>query len=208
MGSMGVIVNGFFLGLATGPACLLSCSCVLLPMVLTNNREESVGRDVWPLLARFLSGRLVAYALVGLASGLASSSLESLGTVVPYWATLILAVLLMFHGLGLTVPCKICPLFQGLAKRKSFPGVLGMLTGLNLCPPFLLAVSWTWKQGLGPVSGMLFFLAFFLATSLFVLPIGWGGYLARNPAFAGVGRVSAFLFGAFFFLQCLAHGYR
>jgi sulfite exporter TauE/SafE len=205
MDSLEVTTTGLLLGLATGPACLLSCAPVLMPLMLTRSGPGSVGRTVLRLMASFLSGRLVAYVLVGLASGLLGSSLKSLGSRVPYWATLILAILLLIQGLAPAIPYAGCTHFGRLTERKGFPFVLGMLAGLNLCPPFLMAVSWTMQQGMGPTSGILFFVAFFLATSLYVLPVGFGGYWAGRRALVSIGRGAALLAGAFFLLQCLAH---
>jgi hypothetical protein len=54
------------------------------------------------------------------------------------------------------------------------------------------------EQGAQALPGALFFLAFFLATSLYVvLPIGFIGYLPRQSALIFVGRLASVLMGMF-----------
>jgi hypothetical protein len=49
---------------------------------------------------------------------------------------------------------------------------------------------------------MLFFLAFFLATSLYILPVGFGSYfLPKHGALVFIGRSAAVVVGVYLFFQ-------
>ncbi len=197
--------TGLLLGLANGPACLVACVPVLVPVILTTAPSPAVRRFAWPLLGRFLCGRLSAYTLVGMLAGLSGHSLQAVSGLLAPWMSLLLALLLMAHGLGLLrrFSCRFgCPAMGGLAS----PLLLGALTGFSLCPPFLLALTWVWGQGIGPLPAALFFLAFFLGTSLYLLPLGFGGYLVENQRLKQLGRVLSLGAGLFFAVRAVMDG--
>lgn len=194
--------TGLLLGLANGPACLVACVPAMLPMVLTGTPQAGPRRFAWPLLGRFLCGRMAAYILVGILAGLSGIPLQAVSDSLAPWVPLLLALCLVIHGLGLLQrpPCT------SACHSTRWPGsplLLGALTGFSLCPPFLLALTWVWGQGIGPLPAGLFFLAFFLGTSLYLLPLGFGGYLAANNTLIRVGRGLALCAGLFFFLRFL-----
>lgn len=197
--------TGLMLGLANGPACLVACVPALVPVMLTAAPSPAARRFAWPLLGRFLCGRLIAYTLVGILAGLSGSSLQSVSASVAPWVTLLLALLLIAHGLGLLqrFSCRFgCPAVGGVAS----PLLLGALTGFTLCPPFLLALTWVWSQGIGPLPAALFFLAFFLGTSLYLLPLGFSGYLTQSQTLTRLGRVLSCGVGLFFATKLLMAG--
>jgi hypothetical protein len=77
------------------------------------------------------------------------------------------------------------------------PPLLGLLTGLNLCPPFLLA--FTEAAATGTLAGsLLFFLAFYATTSLFFIPLPLLGTLGRFPVVRTVGRLAAGVVGVYY----------
>lgn len=197
--------TGLLLGLANGPACLVACVPALVPVLLTTAPSPAVRRFAWPLLGRFLCGRLSAYTLVGMLAGLSGHSLQAVSGLLAPWMSLLLALLLMAHGLGLLrrFSCRFgCPAMGGLAS----PLLLGALSGFSLCPPFLLALTWVWGQGIGPLPAALFFLAFFLGTSLYLLPLGFSGYLVENQRLKQVGRVLSLGAGLFFAVRAVMDG--
>src|SRR4030042_1680787 len=67
---------------------------------------------------------------------------------------------------------------------------LGFLTGLNLCPPFLLAFTEAAKTGVLWRS-VLFFAAFFVGTSVYILPLAILGLGRRVEALQYIGRLAA-----------------
>jgi sulfite exporter TauE/SafE len=196
-------VSGFLLGLATGPSCLAFCAPVLVPYLLAEGHGP---RRSASLLGFFLLGRLLGYLLFGLAAGLVGSLLsagpvrEGLFGV----AYLGLAVVLLGYGLRQARRAS-CAVGAGRGAVRwlrargpaLLPALLGLLTGLNLCPPFALAV--TGAAETGSIAGsVLFFVAFFVGTSLFFLPLPGLGGLRRFEALATVARLAAAVVGVYY----------
>jgi sulfite exporter TauE/SafE len=97
----------------------------------------------------------------------------------------------------------LCIAENTLAKTNSqklyfYPLVLGILTGLNLCPPFILAVVRAIKIG-DLARNILFFIMFFLGTSIYLLPIPLIGFVKAKKYLLVVGKVIAMLV-AFYYL--------
>jgi len=138
-------MKGFLLGLANGTFCLMYCAPILVPYLLSEAKD--VKRDFVTLLY-FLIGRLLGYSVFAIIAWITSvvvnQNLAGRTTIlgVVYIA---LAILLIVYGFGnRELHCagkstrilkkKINARYQAL-----LPATLGLLTGLNLCPPFLLA---------------------------------------------------------------------
>jgi hypothetical protein len=84
--------------------------------------------------------------------------------------------------------------------QKGIAGVamLGFLTGLNFCPPFV--VAGIRAAELGSLSGaLLFFAVFFSGTSIWFVPIAGLGCVVRNQALITVARMAMGLV-AFYYL--------
>jgi sulfite exporter TauE/SafE len=194
---------GVLLGLANGPACLVSCAPALAPMVLGEAARVQRRRFAWRLLRRFLCGRLAAYLLVGGLAGCAGAPLRLTADRIAPWMTLTLALALLAHGCGLMRLISLCGARCCGKQRQISPLLLGLLTGFSLCPPFLLALSWVWSQGIGPLPAALFFLAFFAGASVFLLPMGFGGYLPDTPVVGRLSRIASLLAGLVFLLRFL-----
>lgn len=194
---------GFLLGLATGPSCLAFCAPVLVPYLLAEG--QGARRSLW-LLGRFLLGRLLGYLLFGLAAGLLGSLLVGgpAREVLFGLAYLGLAVVLMVYGLrsGRPASCAVGAgrgLLQRLRARwpAALPVLLGLFTGLNLCPPFALAIAGAAETG-SIAGSVLFFAAFFVGTCLYFLPLPGLGGLARFDALRTVARLAAAVVGVYY----------
>ncbi len=206
------MMGGFLLGLANGAFCLATCAAVLVPLFL--GEGQRVGGNSW-LLARFLAGRLAGYLLFGLLAWAANwyilrdSSARSIIFAVVYF---LLAGMLLAYGMGkLSLGgCAITPRelrarfgrFPWL--RPLLPALFGLLAGMNLCPPFLLAFANAALNGT-LLGSLLFFVAFFLGTSLYLLPLPLvgllrSGNLAANGAAAlqSVGKLAAVLMSFYY----------
>ena len=74
---------------------------------------------------------------------------------------------------------------------------MGLLAGLKLCPPMLLA--FTDAASSGTLGGsLLLFLTFFLGTSLYFLPISLLGALTRLSDLRIVGRFAAVIVALYY----------
>ena len=187
-------MQGLVLGLSSGTACLAYCAPVLMPYVL----GQGTGlRGSVRALAYFLCGRLFGYLLFAVAAFGAGAVLMRLGVqgLVVGAAYIVLGAVLGWYGFR-SAP-DVCPMqaLGGVRARMRraeawLPLVLGFLTGLNLCPPFVLA--FTAAADVHSLLGSLsFFFMFFVVTSLYVLPIPVLGAVNRSQRVRIVSRLAA-----------------
>ena len=198
-------LSALLLGLATGPVCLASCGPAVVPWILT--QPQGLGRHLRQLRL-FLAARLAAYLIFAVA-------VWSLGSVLlrsftgRTWATaaidLLLAAALAVYAAAsphsrLNPFRRRQPLVQiGLPTPAPPRGAvaLGFLTGINLCPPFLVAGVQAAQQSSLPLA-LLFFLFFFVGTALWFVPFAAFGLLRRSPSLILVARLTAVLFACWY----------
>ena len=193
---MKVGAEGFALGLAVGPYCFAACAPFVIPYLLSENKR-GLGVNA-ALLAKFLAGRLAAYLIFSCA---ASAAGMLAAPALPAWvepaSMAITAVLMLFYAAGGTFRLSWCasPYYQAGSRR--IPLVLGFLTGINVCPPFVLA--FVRLAALASFfKGLILFAFFFVATSLYLIPP-----LAASPWFGArrledVGRLALILAGLWY----------
>lgn len=191
---MTLIIKALLLGLSTGIFCLSYCLPVIIPLVLSQERQA---RQAWWLIGRFAVGRLLGYLLFGALVGYLGLKIQSpLIHNLVWWAVIILAVILMLYALGLLKPKSFfCQNF----RKTGNPWLLGFLVGLNICPPFLVALTYGFNLA-NVWQGVILFLSFFVGTTVFLLPAGFLGALTRRDFLRRVGQVAAFLAGVIYLI--------
>jgi hypothetical protein len=189
--------DALLLGISSGPACLASCGPVLVP-ALAAERKAAGGTAL--VLVQFLAGRLTGYlgfAVVAWLLGFSLAEHPRARALAFGLSDLGLAVLLA--GYAFTLPramgssCgRACSRYRNLA-----PALIGLVTGLTLCPPFIAAgLRATQEASLAGV--LLFFAIFFLGTSVWFVPSVSLGLLRRFEAVAIVARLTLFLLAAYY----------
>jgi hypothetical protein len=194
------------LGLAIGPMCLASCGPVVLPWMLVQPRGLAVHSQQ---LSIFLAGRLAGYLLFASVVWSAAATLPSswgarswvFGAV-----QLALAVGLLVYAAGRPqARCAAAPRSEfvhitpapSARPRHAGAATLGFLTGINLCPPFL--VAGIRAAQLPTLAGALFFfLCFFVGTAVWFTPFLSLGAIRRTPAFLTVARMVAVLLACWY----------
>ncbi len=197
-----MLAEGFLLGIASGGVCLAYCAPVLVPYLLGEAR--TVRSNLVPV-GGFLAGRLAGYMTFAVLAWLTHSLVIEhlphqkifLGIV-----TIGLAVLLIVYGFtGRDRHCAAAS--TGAAAKPGWRGPalmpisLGFLTGVNVCPPFLLAfsnaaqLSHLWQS-------LLFFAAFFVGTSVYIAPLPLVGLAGRCEGIRTIGRLAAGVVGLFY----------
>jgi hypothetical protein len=155
-------------------------------------------RQIAIALGELALGRMLAYLSFGLAVGWAGIRLSGpwLDEAIGIAMISLSAVLLIFVAgasremahLGL---CKFC------GRYSRFPVLFGFLTGINVCPPFLLAISSA--AAMASLWGsMLLFGGFFLGTAIYLLlliPIGFLGIYEQARI---TGRIALVISSAYF----------
>jgi len=194
---VGVAIQGIALGLSTGLFCLAYCAPVFVPLMMS---EYGRAANSVMVISKLALGRLIAYLVIGAAAGYLGMHLEG-----PLFQKVVgIAMVVLSAFLLLYVATKRWPhlsLCRWVSKRYShFPVIFGFFTGINICPPFLLAISYTF--GLGDLTkGILFFGSFFLGTSVYLVMLLPLGYLGRWQSFHQIALMTTLISGAFFFLM-------
>jgi len=196
--------EALFLGLASGPACVASCGPVVVPSLLA---ERPGWRANGRYLSFFLAARLLGYLLfAGVAWEL--GALVSLSAATRPLMIGAVHILLAFVLLGYAYSARrACaqPRFGselvtiGVSGRGGVPGAaaLGFVTGISVCPPFVVAA--VRAAGLGSVTAALFFFAvFFVGTSVWFLPLVSLGCVRRNEAVTTVARMAMLLIAIYY----------
>lgn len=192
-----MVEKALLLGLSTGPYCLGFCLPVLFPLTCAGGRTQL--RQRVRILAEFSLGRLLAYLAFGALTGFLGQRLTAPHAArIAGGAILGLALLLLGFGLMNTFPrLGLCQRLQRRLPRRRFPALLGLFTGLNACPPFLLAVTYVFT--LGRVGGGLaFFAIYFMVTSLFMIPMLFVGHAAKYVQVRWVAQFASILAGVVF----------
>ena len=196
-------MQGFLLGLTSGTVCLTYCAPVMVPYFL--GEGKSVRQNI-SLLVKFLVGRLSGYLLFGVLAWIFNLLIGkgfALHDLFFGTAYIILAAMLIIYGFFNKRSRCAAETLPGLFRRLSshspslLPLFFGLLTGMNLCPPFLLA--FTEASATSSIGGSLwFFWNFFLGTSLFFLPIPFLGVLRRFEPLQIVGKLAAGILGVYY----------
>jgi sulfite exporter TauE/SafE len=160
--------------------------------------EERSPRKNFRVLLEFLAGRLAGYLCFGLLVGYLGEMLD------PRWlrratdvSFIVLSVVLLLYLLGLVREKNFCRTPPWL--KNSHPAFMGFFMGINVCPPFLLSVAYVFSQH-NPLYGAVYFALFFLASSVYFLPIVFIGLASRAREFRTVARASGILIAVIFFI--------
>jgi hypothetical protein len=103
-------------------------------------------------------------------------------------------------------PCAQSKLVHiGESKNRGLAGAasLGLLTGLNLCPPFVVAGIRAAQLG-SMAAALLFFAVFFLGTSIWFVPFVGLGCVVRNQAVITVARMAMVLIALYYLSMGIA----
>ncbi|HEX4757848.1 MAG TPA: sulfite exporter TauE/SafE family protein [Terracidiphilus sp.] len=205
------------LGLASGPACVAACGPVLIPSLLTE--RAGLGAN-FRTVTIFMGGRLLGYMLFAilawefgvLVSLLRAPRLPMIGAVY-----VLLAGVLIWYAYSARRECagacagsKLVNINEkatgempsGAPVSRGFggPAALGFLTGLNLCPPFV--VAGVRAAGLGSAAqALLFFTFFFAGTSIWFVPFAGLGCFKRNQAVITVARMAMGIIAVYYLLM-------
>ncbi len=192
------------LGLASGPACIAACGPVLVPTMLA----ERVG--IAPnarYLSAFLGARLLGYLLFAVVAwelGALVSLPPASRVFLMGGVNVLIACMLLWYAYSVRLICApACSTSKlvsiGVAKNRGVAAaaVLGFLTGLSLCPPFVAAGVRAAQLG-SLAQALLFFTAFFVGTSLWFAPLVGMGCIARNQAVITVARMTMALIALYY----------
>lgn len=195
-----VILSPLLAGLSVGISCFTYCIPFIAPYLVSEDRPA---RANVILLIKFLVGRLVGYVLFGAAVGYLGEHLKSDALHLPIIISMmLLSVLMLLHALGFvhTERYRLC--FKRKSWNTSCPWLMGFLMGINICPPFLMSIAYVFTLQ-SVWRGIIYFLLFFVGTSVYLLPVFFLSFLGRRKEFQLAGRISAVVVGTLFLLYSL-----
>jgi len=192
-----IILEGLMLGLSTGVYCVGACLVFFMPYLLVEGKHKVFENSRKILL--FMSGRLIAYIGFALTIGFIGTNHRDILTARFSHFSLVMASLLMLTY-ALTNNFQDHKFCKSLLLRFSVmrvPFFLGLFSGLNPCAPFLVGVTRLLTLE-GILNGVILFVAFFLGTSVYMVPLVFVSYLNRIERVKQIGSIVALLSGAWF----------
>ncbi|MCX5716334.1 MAG: sulfite exporter TauE/SafE family protein [Candidatus Omnitrophica bacterium] len=150
-------------------------------------------------------GRLIAYIAFALVVGFIGSAYRNIFTVrFSYVCLIITSLLMLIYTLGHNFrdPGS-CALFIARFGLMRMPFFLGLFTGLNPCPPFLVGAARLWTLNNIP-GGVILFIAFFFGTSVYVIPLALISYFNKSERIRQIGLMVAMLSGLWFLFVGIA----
>jgi hypothetical protein len=196
-------MQGFLLGLSTGAICLASCAPALVPFLLGEGKGI---RKNTVILCQFLVGRLFGYLLFAVLAWATNHYIIANVSGYELFLGLVYIVLAVSLALyGVTNPTAPCAgrsfnrlLSETLTNRPALaPVCFGFITGLNLCPPFLLALATASElQTLSQI--LLFFFSFFIGTTLYFIPAPFLGVFSSMPPLKTIGKLAALVTAVYY----------
>jgi len=198
-----ILLKGFTLGLTLGTTCLVTCTPIYLPYLISEDRR--LGKSFLTIL-EISAGRFFSYLAFGAVAGYTGAQISSVNrslfTAIAYILLSVYLVLSAFRAHRHERRCHV-PKIAGITKSAFF---LGVLTGINFCPSFLIAVSNAIDLG-GAFSGMLLFFGFFLGTSLYLFPLAFLGQISRVKRMKMLAQIASILVAAYFIYSGTARLY-
>ncbi len=190
-------IEGIALGLALGTTCLITCGPVYLSILMQN--KGSISSSIRTILLISV-GRFFSYALFGLAAGF-------LGGVIGSYLKTDIFITISYVMIGIYLIYS--AVFSGKREKGACPAtrwsryasnplILGLITGISVCPAFLGALLRGFDLA-GPLGGMLLFIGFFIGTTLYMVPLGFVSILTKKQAFRIVGILFSIGVGLWFF---------
>jgi sulfite exporter TauE/SafE len=193
----GAAAQGFVLGLSTGAYCLGACAPVLVPYLVSAECRQ-VGQQA-RVVAQFALGRLLGYLVLALGAALVGPQVaqSQWGRPLLGVAALGLAITMLAHGIARNTGRRTECAGAGKLALARFPLPAGLFTGLRACPPVWLCVAAILAQG-SVLAGVATGVAFFLATSVFLIPLALTGYLGAAKSLKEAADVAVLVGGLWF----------
>lgn len=192
-----VIIEGLLLGLSSGAYCLGSCLAFFMPYLLSE-AETKIRGNIKNILF-FILGRFVSYIIFALIIGFLGQRFRNVFSIkFSHVSLIIISLLMLAYSFGKNFnESKLCRLILPRFVSLRMPFILGLFLGLNPCIPFFTAALRIWTIG-NIFSGVVLFTAFFVGTSVYLVPITMVSYLNRVERVKQVGMILTMLSGLWF----------
>jgi sulfite exporter TauE/SafE len=195
------MTDAFILGLSSGSACLATCGMVMFPYLMAGS---SGVRRITTDLSVFLITRLVAYFILATLAwyfGQAFFSDPLIRNIVPGILYIVFAVMLVWYSIDKSRN-PVCPakIVRTVNNRRLVPLFLGIVNSFGFCPALFIIMTKSATQGT-IVQSYLAFLAFFVGSSLWFLPLPLAGKVKKKEVLSTIGLLATGLAGIIFMIK-------
>lgn len=199
------MTDSLILGLSSGSACLATCGMVMFPYLMSGS--SGVKRIVLDLTLFLLTRFLVYFVLATLSwyFGQAFFSNPVVRNIVPGILYIVFAVMLVWYSISKNrnsdCPAKIV---QTVNNNRLVPILLGIVNSLGFCPAlFIILTKGATQSTL--VQSYIVFLAFFIGSSIWFLPLPLAGKIQKKEVLKNIGILATGLAGIIFMIKGLTN---
>jgi sulfite exporter TauE/SafE len=195
------MTDAFILGLSSGSACVVTCGMVLFPYLMAGSAGV---RRITIDLSLFLITRLLVYFILATIAwyfGQVFFSNPVVRNIVPGILYIVFAVMLVWYSIGKSrnpeCPAKIV---STVNNHKLVPIFLGIVNSLGFCPALFIILTKSATQGT-IVQSYLAFLAFFIGSTIWFLPLPLAGKVRKKEVLKTIGLLATGLAGIIFMIK-------
>jgi hypothetical protein len=195
------MTDSLILGLSSGSACLATCGMVMFPYLMAGS--AGVKRIATDLLL-FLFTRLFVYIILATVSWFFGQTFfinSVVRNVVPGILYIVFAVMLVWYAIS-NNRTRECPakIVTTVNNKRLVPVLLGVVNSIGFCPALLIILTTGATQGT-LVQSYLSFLAFFIGSSIWFLPLPLAGKIRKKEVLKTIGILATGLAGIIFMIK-------
>src|ERR1035437_3261553 len=199
------MTDSFILGISSGSACLATCGIVMFPYLMAG---EAGVKKIAIDLSLFLLTRFVIYFMLTTFAwrfGQAFFNNPVVRNIIPGILYIVFAVLLVWYSFDKNrnpaCPAKI---IKSVSDRRLVPILLGVVNSLGFCPALFLILTKSAIQ-VTLAQSYIAFLAFFVGSSLWFLPLPLAGKIRKKEVLRNIGILATGLAGIIFMIKGLTN---
>lgn len=197
------MVEALILGLTTGVSCLGHCLPSVTPMLLSGKMEVKQNSLSVSL---FLAGRLLGYILFGsivgiISQGIAANIRNPFPENFPIFLNILMGLFLLVYAVVYNFPkLSFCKVMHNLKGDRIGFFLIGLVSGIGFCPPFLVATANALALG-SVIPSVIYFLSFFMGTTLYLLPLFFIPVLrTKQKIISDISRIMLFIIAGYFII--------
>ncbi len=159
-----LLIEGGLLGAATGASCAAFCLPVLIGVTVRDMNKSAGIKNT--LL--FIGGRFIIYSSVAVFFSLIGHAFRD-DVFIRNGLMAVIGVFLIIWGIRGFINSDKAGACKAARYPKLIPFLMGIMTGLAPCPPFIAGITRVLYIG-NLTGGIIYFMGFFIITSFFLLP--------------------------------------
>jgi hypothetical protein len=195
------MTDSFILGLSSGSACLMTCGIIMFPYLMSGSAGvKRISID----LSVFMLTRVMIYFLLATLAwffGQAFLTNRLMLNIVPGILYIVFSAMLVWYSIDRNRK-KECPakIVSTITDKRLIPIFLGIVNSLGFCPALLIILTKGATQSTILQSYMAF-LAFFVGSSLWFLPLPLAGKIKKKLVLETIGILATGLAGTIFLIK-------